>query len=292
MKAIEKAHMPRAVRKLWQVPAWRWFSLAALLLLLSLAYTALVTGGALDASTAQIEQWLLGRPMTRVDCLFSEWRTLGDPSFMLAFTLLLGGACLLLGYRWTVVPYLLVLLVACSIWEVVGKSVLTQPLPGPLDVGISSLNCPQIQDQPTSVQLGAAAGIWWKLPPYAPQLVAQIHQLARQPFNFAGAVIETSYPGGHAIRGSFVGVLAAWLCWRHIKRRTVRVSAMVLVVVMGFSVGFMQFYIGVHLVTDTIAGYLFGITVACCAIGLLLVNGPGSARSQPQSDLQQHLPPG
>ena len=284
MHPPEKVSLPRVVQNLWQVPAWRWFVLAALLLLLSLAYTVLVTSGALDASTARIEQWLLDRPITRVDCLFSEWRALGDPSIMLVFILLLGGVCLLLGYRWTVVPYLLILLAICLICEVVGKAVLTQPLPGPLDAGISSLNCPQLQNLPASVQFSAAAGIWWKLPPYSPQLVEQIHQLARQPYTLAAPVIETSYPGGHAIRGSFVGVVAAWLCWRHIKRRAMRVPAMVVVLVVCFSFGFMQFYMGVHLVTDTLAGYLFGSAAACCAIGLLLVNGP-RLRAQPAPEI-------
>lgn len=264
--------MPPVVQKLRQAPALRWFLLAALLLLLFLAYTAILTSGALDTSTAQVEYRLLGRPITRVDCLFYAWRNLGRASITLVLIILLGGVCLLLGYRWTVVPYLLILLFICLVCEVVGKSVLTQPLPRPVNFDLSVLSCPQIHNQPASVRLSAAAGIWWNLPPPSQQLIEQIHLLAQRPSNFGGDVIETSYPGGHAMRCSFLGGLAAWLCWRHIKRQAMRVPAMLVIVVAFFSIGLMQFYLGVHLITDTIAGYLFGMAAACCAIGLLLVN--------------------
>jgi membrane-associated phospholipid phosphatase len=38
---------------------------------------------------------------------------------------------------------------------------------------------------------------------------------------------------------------------------------------MAFFGGFMQFYIGVHTLADTIAGYLLGAAAACYAIGFL-----------------------
>ena len=76
------------------------------------------------------------------------------------------------------------------------------------------------------------------------------------------------------MRSSFVGMVACWLCWRHIKRLVIRVPLMALVLVVSLSIGLMQFYLGAHLITDTIAGYVFGIAAACCAIGLLLLNGP------------------
>src|SRR6185437_7147315 len=133
MDTLEQASLPRVVQKR-QAPAWLWFALAAALLLLFLAYTAILTTGALDASTTQIEAKLLGRPITRVDCLFYEWRNLGNPSIILLVTILVGVVCLLLGYRWPVLPYLVMLLVVCLVCEVVGKSIFTQPIPRAVNI--------------------------------------------------------------------------------------------------------------------------------------------------------------
>lgn len=48
-----------------------------------------------------------------------------------------------------------------------------------------------------------------------------------------------------------------------------------------FGGGFAQLYIGVHLTTDIIAGYLVGASPACCTIGVLLRNEPRSMKKQP-----------
>src|SRR5690349_12628689 len=129
MNQIESTQQPSLVQKLWHAPASRWFLLAALLLLLFVVYTALLTSRALDASTAQIERWLLTRPITRVDCSLYEWRNLGNPSVIVLFALVVGVACLLLGYRWTALFWLAGLLGICAVCELVGKGSLTQPLP-------------------------------------------------------------------------------------------------------------------------------------------------------------------
>jgi membrane-associated phospholipid phosphatase len=45
----------------------------------------------------------------------------------------------------------------------------------------------------------------------------------------------------------------------------------ILFLVVSFFGGFMQFYIGVHTLADTIAGYLLGAAAASCAIGFLII---------------------
>ncbi len=279
MKHVEQSGV---FQKLWQAPALRWFALAAGLLLLFLAYTAILTTGALDASTLKIEQWLLERPITRVDCVFVEWRNLGNPSTIFLLTILVAGACLLLRYRWPVLPYLLALLVVCIACELVGKTTFVQTVPRAVSFGMSALDCNQIQGQSHTVHLEALAGLWWKLPAPPPNLIARVHQFGQQPYLFPGDAFIWSYPGGHAIRCSFLGAVVAWLCWRHIKPLPIRVPVTTVALVVFFSIGCIQFYLGAHLITDTIAGYLFGLAAGCCAVGLLHLYSP-RPRAKPAS---------
>lgn len=284
MSQIEPTSSSPVVSQLRPASATRWFVLAAAALLVFLAYTALLPSGVFDASTVQVERWLLQRPITRLDCLFYEWRNLGSVTVILAALGVLGLICVRLGYRWSVLVYLALLLVASLLAELIGKSLLTQALPHGVSFGMTGLSCPQIHNQPASVRLSAAMGMWWKLPPASAHLVAQIDSVTQNPFPFDGDDLFNSYPGGHAMRASFVGLLACWLCWRHIKRLVIRVPLMALVLIVSLSIGLMQFYLGAHLITDTIAGYVFGIAAACCAIGLLLLNGP-----RPKAPLAQPL---
>ncbi len=264
-----------------RAPATRWFVLAAGLLLLFVLYTYLLTTGIFNASTAQVEQWLLGRPITRVDCLFYEWRNLGDALLIVALTGVVGIVCFRLGYQWSVVPYLLLLLFVSLVVEGLGKILLTQPIPHAVSAGMSALNCPQLHGQPASVRLSAATGMWWNIPPASEQLIERIHLLSQQPFFSEWYYMAASYPGGHAMRCSFLGVLVCWLCWRHVKHLVLRAPLMLLALLVAFGVGFIQFYIGAHLITDTIAGYLFGLAAGCCAIGVLLLHAPQQQTASP-----------
>jgi membrane-associated phospholipid phosphatase len=284
MSQIEQTPLPPVISQLRQASATRWFALAVAALLVFLAYTALLPSGVFDASTEQIERWLLQRPITRADCLFYEWRNLGSVTLILAALGLLGLICLRLGYRWSVLVYLALLLFVCLVCELIGKSLLTQALPHSVSFGMTGLNCPQIHNQPVSVRLSAATGMWWTLPPASERLIARVHFATQNAFPFDGDDLFSSYPGGHAMRSSFVGLLACWLCWRHITRLVIRVPLMAVILIVSLSIGLMQFYLGAHLITDTIAGYVFGIAAACCAIGLLLLNGP-----RPKEPLAQPL---
>ncbi|HEY7350620.1 MAG TPA: phosphatase PAP2 family protein [Ktedonobacterales bacterium] len=278
---VIKARVLSPFGKGWHSSASPWFILAAALLLLCLCYTFLLTRGALNASTVQMEQWLLGRPITRADCVLLEWRNVGNALFILLGTILLGVVCMLLGYRWPVLPSLVALLFICLVCEGTGKVVLRQPIPQAVSASMPALGCPQIYTQPSSARLSAAAGMWWNIPPASQEVVERIHALSEQPLLSEWYYRARSYPGGHAMRGSFLGILVCWFCWRHIKRRAIRVPLMALALLVAFGVGFIQFYIGAHLITDTIAGYLLGIAAACCAIGLLLLNAPRQQRAAP-----------
>jgi membrane-associated phospholipid phosphatase len=136
---------------------------------------------------------------------------------------------------------------------------------------MEALSCPQLHAQSASVQLSAATGMWWNVPPVPEWLSLRIRVLAHLPL-IAGRVHEaTSYPGGHALRWSFLGLLVCWLCWRHIQRLALRIPLLLLALLAAIGGGFIQWYIGAHLITDTIAGYLLGMAAACCTIGILLL---------------------
>ncbi len=55
---------------------------------------------------------------------------------------------------------------------------------------------------------------------------------------------------------------------KHLLRRLL----LVITLVIAFGGGLLLVYIGSHLATDLLAGYLIGASAACCAIGLLAQN--------------------
>ncbi len=248
--------------------------MAAVLGGLFLLYTAIYATGVLNMSTLYVERWLLNRPITRLDCTFFEWRSLGNVYFSLFFTLVLCAICWRAGYRRVVIPALLVLLLLCVGVEIVGKKMFDLPLPPTLRSGMTVLTCPQLYAQPASAHAEAAAGLWPLIPDPPRQQVSWARDVATMPFVFRAKSSENSYPGGHAMRWSFVWLIASWLCWRHLRRRGWRTTLTVFFLVGAFLGGFLQFWIGVHFITDTISGYLLGAAAACCAIGLLIMNDP------------------
>lgn len=250
----------------------RWFGLATLSLALFVIYTMLLHTGSLSTSTFQIEQWLLQRPITRLDCVFMQWQNLGDITTSLLLAITLGVVCLLLGYKKRILLYLLLLLMICVGVELVGKQLLSQPLSRPLRAGMMVLSCPQINGESPSVQLAAYTGMWWHIPHTAQHLVARATVASHVPVTFDWYAAAQSYPGGHAMRWIFLWGILCWLCWQHIKQPVFRVLLTTLTFIITMTGGWMPFYIGVHLVTDTLAGYLFGAFAACSAIGLLLLN--------------------
>jgi membrane-associated phospholipid phosphatase len=250
-----------------------WFVAACVLLVLFGIYTAIFSTGVLLYPTLHIEQWLLHRPLTSLDCVLFEWKSLGEVGASALFTLLLASACLLLGYRRRMLPYLFLLLLLGVAAEYVGKQAFPQVIPINTQFGINSLACPQMWNKPSSVKIMVALGMWWKAPPVHAGRIRNEQFSATAPLIFdEHASIVNGYPSGHAIRWCFIGLVACWLIWRHMKYRLLRILLMAIALAIAFGGGFAQFYIGLHLSTDLIAGYLLGASSACCAIGLLLLN--------------------
>jgi len=252
--------------------AHKWLLLSSGLLVIFLIYTAIFSTGVLLTLALRQEQWLLHRPLTRLDCVFHQWANFGEVPFSLFFLLLLSGGCLWWGYRRRVVPYLLLLFFLGVGAEILGKHIFPQPVPVSLDTSRVALDCPQIERQPRAIQLLVTLGIWWEANPITAKRILSVQQGERAPLSLNGAIPDYSYPSGHAIRWSFLGLIACWLFARQVRRRHLRRILMAVALAIAFGGGLMQFYVGVHLVTDLVGGYVLGISSACCAIGLLLLN--------------------
>lgn len=253
--------------------ARKWFVLALVFLLLFVIFTVILASGVLLYPTLYLERWLLHRPLTGIDCVFLEWKQLGEAGFSALFTLVLAVACLLLKYRRRVFLYLFLLLLVSVGVEYLGKNAFPQVIPANTQFGINSLACPQLWEQPRSVRLLVALGMWWQAPPVHTTRILNEQYSASAPFVFDdNAFVAYGYPSGHAIRWMFLGLVACWLFWRHSKRRVLRAIVMAIALAIAFGGGFVQFYIGLHLGADLLGGYLLGLSLACCAIGLLAIN--------------------
>src|SRR5207247_2844408 len=135
-------------------PAHKWFGLALVLLAFFLLYTAIFLTGALLSPALSLEQWLLHRPLTGIDCVFHQWKRFGEVPMSLFFTFILGIGCLCLGCRRRVLPYLLLLMVLSIGSEAVGKQIFPQPVPVSLELGMSNLGCEQMSEQsPLSIEM-------------------------------------------------------------------------------------------------------------------------------------------
>ena len=261
-----------------------WFIVSSIFLLCAFLYTAIFSTGLLLYPTLYIEQWLLRRPITGVDCVLAQWRQLGEVDVSFVLTLALGILCLIQGYRRRVLPYLMLLLLLSVGIEVAGKQIFSQPVPDTVRKGLISLYCPHLGRQPRLVRLAVMAGMLWEAPAPPVRRVEKARRAALAPLVLDDNVtIDYSYPSGHAIRWSFLGMVAGWLAERHVRYRVLRYILVVLACLAAFGGGFAQFYIGVHLSSDVIVGYLLGASAACCAIGLLVQNDRG-ARHVPSPD--------
>jgi membrane-associated phospholipid phosphatase len=259
--------------KLKQVPtAYRWFFAAGVFLILFMVYTIIFSTGVLLIPTLRFEQLLLHRPVTRFDCVLSEWKVFGEAPASALLTLVLGLACLWLGYRRRVLAYLFLLLLVGIGVEYVGKDYLAQSVPNFIQRGMDALSCPQLYNQPRSVKFIVTLGVWWQAPPIPEKRLQRVQRAATAALDSGGTYSDYGYPSGHAIRWIFIGLLACWLFWRQVRYRILRWLLMALAFAIALGGGFAQVYLGFHLTTDLVAGYLFGASTACCAIGLLLLN--------------------
>lgn len=248
----------------------------------------------LDRSTAlshlHLEQWLLHRPLTGMDCVFHQWKRFGEVPWSLFLTFILGIGCLWLGYRRRVLPYLFLLMLLCIGSEAVGKQIFPQPVPVSLESGMGNLKCPQVApNSPLSLELKLILGMWWEAPQAPAWRIHQTRISATTPFTLDETVTQYGYPGGHAIRWMFLGLILSWLVWRHVSKPLLRRLLLVITLATAFGGGLMLVYIGSHLATDLLVGYLIGASAACCAIGLLVQNEARSRRQRPKETMPGKL---
>jgi len=253
--------------------ARKWFLLALLFGCLFLVLTAFYASGVSNRATLEVERWLIGRPLTQFDCVLVEWRNFGAASINLIFITMVGIVCAFTRYRWRVLPYLLFLILIGIAIEEIGKTLFSLPVSYTINSGMAALACPQIgQSRLQHLQLGL--GMWWIAPLPAPGLQDWAHTVSQLPLNtlLDRLIPSHSYPSGHALRWWFTGLLVAWLLWKHIKASIVRWLLAALTLILCFLGAAIQFYVGAHFIIDTLAGYLIGTSLACCAIGLLILN--------------------
>jgi membrane-associated phospholipid phosphatase len=252
-----------------------WFLLALLFTALFLGLTAFYTTGVLTLPTLLVERWLIGRPQLQFDCVLVQWRNIGAVPASLGIITLLGVFCGLTRYRWRVLPLLLVLALIGASAEVVGKHFIALSLPPVLRSGMVALTCPQVGSSSSSwLRFQLDLGMWWKAPLPARGEQDWAHTVSLMPILLNSGRLEASYsyPSGHALRWWFVGLVGTWLLWRHIRRGFARSLSVIALLIISFCGAATQFYLGAHFISDTIAGYLLGSALACCAIGFLLLN--------------------
>lgn len=265
------------IQKKWEqyATARSWFLLALIFTVLFLLLTMFYATGVLTMPTLLVERWLIGRPQQQFDCVLVEWRNIGAAPVTLVIVTLLGMICGLTRYRWRVLPLLVALTLVGIVVEIIGKHFIGLLLPPVMRSGMVALTCPQAGSSMFQhLQLGL--GMWWKAPLPARGEQDWAHTVSQMPILLntgAGHLeIDYSYPSGHALRCWFVGLVGAWLLWRHWPAGIVRKLSVILLLIISLLAAAIQFYIGVHFISDTIAGYLLGTALACCAIGLLIIN--------------------
>ena len=264
-------------------PAHKWFGLAIVLLALFLLYTALFLTGTMLLPTLHLEQWLLHRPLTGIDCVFHQWKRFGEVPWSLVITFIIGMGCLWLGYRRRVLPYLFLLMLLCVGSEVLGKHIFPQPVPISLERGMANLGCQQMSESSSlALKSKLILGMWWVAPPSPAWRIRQTHISANTPFMLDEVATAYGYPGGHAIRWMFLGLILSWLVWTHVRKRLLRRLLLVITLAIAFGGGLLLVYTGSHLVTDLLAGYLIGASAACCAIGLLMQNEARREKERPK----------
>lgn len=268
--------MVQTLKQKWEGcgEARAWFRLALIFGGMFLVGTIIYATEGLDMATLVAERWLVGRPLTSLDCVLLEWRNIGAAPLVLGLVALIGiiGA-LTRRYRWRVALYLVLLILFGAVVEGIGKKLITLPIPSSLQSGMTTLTCPQRGDS-LSLRLQLSLGMWWKAPVIPINVQDWAQTVSQLPLTISTGKIKYghTYPSGHAARWWFLGLVLAWLCWRHNKRAVVRWFLTSLVLLLCFLGASIQFYTGVHFLSDTIAGYVLGTALACAAIGVLLLN--------------------
>lgn len=99
-----------------------------------------------------------------------------------------------------------------------------------------------------------------------------------------GAIVETtfSFPSGHAtVAVAFYGFLAYCL-WRRTESWTLRLNLFFGGVMLVLAIGFSRLYLGVHYLSDVLAGYLLGLLWLIIGVSLVESRRYGAAGARPQ----------
>jgi len=279
----------RLDRKTLLISLFRWNNLrrARTWLLMALLFGTLFLGsfliyrtGVLDAPTLLAERWIVGRPLTQFDCVLIQWRNFGAVPATFVLVVLIGaGGALTRRYRWRTLACLLLLLLFSVLIEEVGKKLFSLPFPPEMGSGMTTLACPQ-GGHSLSFSLQLALGMWWKAPMPGSNLQTWAYTVSHMPITVAtnNVTYSNSYPSGHATRWWFTGMVLAWLCSEHGKPGVGRQLGSWLILIVCFLGAAIQYYVGAHFLSDTIAGYLLGTALACLAIAGFIIN---ETRHQP-----------
>ncbi len=148
---------------------------------------------------------------------------------------------------------------------------------------MANLGCQQMSESSSlALKSKLILGMWWVAPPSPAWRIRQTHISANTPFMLDEVATAYGYPGGHAIRWMFLGLILSWLVWTHVRKRLLRRLLLVITLAIAFGGGLLLVYTGSHLVTDLLAGYLIGASAACCAIGLLMQNEARREKERPK----------
>ncbi|QUR65772.1 phosphatase PAP2 family protein [Mycobacterium spongiae] len=118
---------------------------------------------------------------------------------------------------------------------------------------------------PVLVGMAGGGGIWLVI------VIAKV-LVGRQRPALPYAVISVhgfSFPSGHATGAAAVGMLCAWMLCRWVVRRwALQVLVWAVTIAMIALIGFSRPYLGVHFITDVLAGWLLGAAWAAAVIVL------------------------
>ncbi len=77
-----------------------------------------------------------------------------------------------------------------------------------------------------------------------------------------------SFPSGHSMVSATLYTMFAFLAYRHLKNKYLKVTISALCVIMFISIGITRIYLGVHYAFDVLGGWFFGFAIAAFVFGI------------------------
>ena len=91
------------------------------------------------------------------------------------------------------------------------------------------------------------------------QILKQVFQRHRPPTPLIPNFTDYSFPSGHSTSSLIFCAVLTWSLWHHSVPRSLRISGMILLIILAFSVGMSRIILRVHYPTDVSGGFCFGI---------------------------------